>query len=249
MKNFFWLFGNYYGKVFGWKLLAPVHHALINLSCHALGYGNALSSSCSGEKNFVSTIVSKYNPKVIVDVGANVGAYSTLLLEATSATVVAIEPNPHCFEKLQSLPNRVITVNAAVSDVEGSATLSMRSVYDEKASLDKSFGQGEQVSVIVRRLDNLLKEKGFSNVDFVKIDTEGHEREVLLSLGSLRPTIIQFEFNIHHLDRGHTLFSLTEILKGYDFYRLIPHGMLPINPKKFVNNMFMFANIVAIRKQ
>jgi hypothetical protein len=89
-------------------------------------------------------------------------------------------------------------------------------------------------------------------VDFIKVDTEGFEREVFEgmqeTLKRSRPAAVQFEFNALHLWRGHTLLSLSQLLDGYDLYRLLPRGLLHVQPNHFIDNIFIFSNVVAIRK-
>jgi len=64
----------------------------------------------------------------------------------------------------------------------------------------------------------------------------------------LSPKHIQFEFNINHLYRNVTILELSQLLPDYEFYRLIPNGWIKINPAKYLNNIFMFSNYVAVRK-
>ncbi len=118
------------------------------------------------------------------------------------------------------------------------------------ASLHKEIGRGGATPVKTITLDKYFERK-VGVPDFIKIDTEGHEIEVLRGMrkliaeGHLR--CVQFEFNGHHLLRGHTLPMLLELLPGFSFYRLLPHGMLPIDPAKYLDNIFMYCNVVAIR--
>ncbi len=247
MKLLFWKFANYYAKIFGWKFFVPFHHMIINLSLHSLGYGNALSSEFSGEKIFIKRYLSKIKPKLVIDVGANVGNYSRLVLDYVDTKIYALEPNPNCFLRLQELPDTVTKLNVALADFEGKATLHSRNDLDEKATLESKFEGGEETEVEVRRMDCLAKELGIKEVDFVKIDTEGYEKEVILGFGEVKPKIIQFEFNIHHLYKNQTLSDLVKLLSGYKFFRLIPNGLIEINPDKFLDNIFMFSNILAVR--
>lgn len=237
-----------YGKIFGWRFLSPVHHAIVNLSLHALGYGN-LYFNGSGEKWFVTEVLSKSHPKIIIDVGANIGDYSKLLLENTDSRIYAIEPNPHAFKKLSELPERVTKISCAVADKASEAELHFNSTLDEQASLAPIKATGEKVKVRVKTLSDIAKEYSLNNIDFIKIDTEGYEKEVLSGFGDIRPKYIQFEFNINHLHRNTTLLMLTEIIPDYDFYRLLPNGWVKINSKKYLSNVFMFCNIVAVRKE
>ncbi len=253
-RHYFWLFSNLYGYLFGWPFLAPLHRLQLNLSLHALGYDNA---RFTGEEWFIKHVLSHEDTKVCIDVGANVGAYTRMLVRHLDCRVYAIEPSSSSFEALQKNiggDKRVRPLRFAAGDQNGSAILFSRAALSEKATLTPSPQEVSaiQESVEVRTLDSVVKEQSVDRVDFIKIDTEGHEEEVFRgmqeTLKHLRPKFIQFEFNHVHLYRGVTLYRLAQLLEGYDFYRLLPHGMAKIDPQAHVSNIFMFSNIVARRK-
>jgi len=249
MKHLSWIFFNLYGYIFGWRFLAPVHHAVVNLSLHALGYDNAYRERWTGEEWFLKNVVAPYGPRVCLDIGANVGNYSRMLLEHTQARIYAIEPSKSSFESLEILRNpRLVAIKAAVADRVGEGIIHSQGERDVKASLDANVREGIGEKVPVVTIESLAQEHGITEIDFIKIDTEGYEREVLRGLGRHRPRFIQFEFNLHHLYRSCTVFELSGLLKGYDLYRLLPRGMVRIDPRKFIDNIFMFCNIVALRQ-
>lgn len=223
------------------------HRALATLSLHALGYDNP---KFTGEKWFIEKFLPKQSIKVCVDVGANVGNYSALLLRALpEAQVHAVEPSTASFARLtQNLGSngRVSLHKLALADANGHATFYSKEEASEKASLAASSGSLEE-TVEVKTLDTFMQDNIIAEIDFLKVDTEGFEKEVLMG-SSARPKVVQFEFNIDHLRRGVTLLSLTELLPGYSFYRLLPHGLVRIDPTKFVDNIYMFSNIVALRQ-
>ncbi len=250
MRKTFWILTNIYGKLFGWPFFAPFHHAIITFSLHGLGYGNMLRDSWTGEEWFIKNKLVPLKPKVVFDVGANVGSYSKMLLSYTAAAIYAFEPNPSSFKKMSQINSeRLNPVQKAVTDYNGPATLNYKFDFDGMASLDSRIRSGNSVDVTATTLASFAEKEGVTSVDFIKIDTEGHEKEVLSGLGKLKPKYIQFEFNINHLQRDCTFYELTKLLPDYSFYRLLPNGWLAIDPKKYENNIFIFSNIVAVRNE
>ncbi len=248
MKNTFWIVSNYVGYLFGRKFFAPIHHAMINLSLHGLGYDNMYYDAWTGEEWFIKNILVQNNPRVCLDIGANVGKFSELLLKYTQAKIYAAEPSPSSYKELKRLDSRVIPIQTAIADFDGNAFLHSKTPTDTRASLDKNVRGGVETEVPVSTIQSLGVLYNIEEIDFIKIDTEGYEREVLKGLGSYRPKFIQFEFALHHLYRNCTIYELTQLLPEYEFYRLLPHGWLKINPKKYLDNIFMLCNIVAVKK-
>jgi len=254
MKHVFWVFANLYARVFGRRSLAGFHHALVILSLHALGYDNGWRPSFTGEDWFLSHMLKKLDPQVTLDVGASVGNYSKRLLKETYSNVYAFEPTPAAFRELKKLEtnqSRMHAVETAVSNVDGTSMFYLEGERSERNSLSKEgLFEPKPYQVAVTTLDTFTK--SFSRVDFIKVDTEGFEFEVFEgmqeTLKRFRPMAVQFEFNILHLWRGHTVLALSTLLEGYELYRLLPSGLLKTHPDHFVDNIFMFANIVAIRK-
>jgi len=254
-KHYVWLFSNLYGYVLGWAWLAPVHHIFLNLSLHALGYDNA---RFTGEKWFVKRVLARSDVRVAVDIGANVGHYTELLAAHLPATIYAIEPASASFKELQKVAaasgGKVTAINAAVADQDGTGVLYSRHELSEKASLDREPGEHSllQETVPIRTIDSIIAEQALTRVDFIKIDTEGHELEVMRGMQKtllhFKPLYIQFEYNHVHLYKGTSLYELSKQLPGYTFYRLLPHGWTLIDPTKQSSNVYMFCNIVAKRK-
>ena len=65
-------------------------------------------------------------------------------------------------------------------------------------------------------LNQFIKDHHIKRVDYIKIDTEGYELEVIEGadelINKLRPKIIQIEFNWHQLFKGQTIYSLSQKL-------------------------------------
>ncbi len=122
--------------------------------------------------------------ETVVEVGANVGEF-TLMAAQQAAKVFSFEPDPKCFdclrENTQNLTN-VEVVNQAASKANTSETFYLSS-EDADSSLIQPKIYSEKIVIRTLRLDSWMEFKGLSTVDFLKIEAEGAEMEVLEGLG------------------------------------------------------------------
>jgi FkbM family methyltransferase len=141
----------------------------------------------------------KIGRPTVINIGAAIGDVA-LPLTRKWKTVIAIEPTPTTFARLQrnvrqnNLEERIICYQAAVSDVTGERDLV---VYDEPAACelvgdDGRVGFGdrkylERVAVKTWRLDSLLDSLHVSpdDVGLVWSDTQGFESQVMESAPNL----------------------------------------------------------------
>jgi len=137
-----------------------------------------------------------------VDVGAHAGTYS-ILLSHTADRVFAFEPTPHSFEILRSLNSDNLTVyNLALGAADAEMTISLPIVgggIDYALASLRPLGATEfekvaTQTVKVAKFDDFAGEIDFARIDFVKIDVEGFERQVLLGMKHLfeckRPALL-----------------------------------------------------------
>ena len=123
---------------------------------------------------------------VFVDVGAHVGKYALKVADLMKkGLVVAIEPNPENYKallkgiKLNNLKN-VIALNIAAFDKNCWIKLFIGEMSGHH-TLKRDLNMG-YIEVKAKALDNVLKELALNRVDWIKIDVEGAEVEVLKGL-------------------------------------------------------------------
>lgn len=124
----------------------------------------------------------------VVDVGANIGYYSVLLasLVGPSGRVVACEPDPGNAGLLRRAVaengfSHVTVVEAAVTGIEGRATLYQDTSWHGVHSLarENTVNPGDgRVDVATVTLDALMRDMA-APVDFVKMDAQGAEADIL----------------------------------------------------------------------
>ncbi|ELS33692.1 MULTISPECIES: FkbM family methyltransferase [Pseudanabaena] len=126
----------------------------------------------------------------VIDVGANAGVYTFSAAKRVGSTglVLAIEPFSQCVAHLNEtcLINQLDWVKVcagAASDRNGRAKLSLSSASELNELISEEDGQARDESSVEEvecfTLDSLIEKYGVSRVDFLKIDAEGHELQVL----------------------------------------------------------------------
>ncbi|HEX5003428.1 MAG TPA: FkbM family methyltransferase [Bacteroidia bacterium] len=133
--------------------------------------------------------------KQIVDIGSNVGYFSLLAASVTTKNtiIIAYEPSPVTFKKLSEninlnkYENRVVAVQAGLSDQDGSLDLFISSEENSGMTSLVRPGNfsGEIVVVKVLNAQKALTLQGISNPDLIKIDVEGNEMNVIKGLASI----------------------------------------------------------------
>ena len=127
-------------------------------------------------------VIPRFNPRTIVDAGANIGMASILFaLEYPTARIIAIEPEPANFAALvrNTAPYKMITpIQAALWREEGEVTLGASAAHPKGAFRIVENGP-QRVRAIT--IDTVMREAGIDSIDFLKIDIEGAEIEVFES--------------------------------------------------------------------
>jgi FkbM family methyltransferase len=124
------------------------------------------------------------NAKIIVDIGANVGLFSYYArLQAPHSRIIAFEPDPATFSVLEKnvKPSSVQCFHNAVASFDGILEFycSPVSVWSSVYSV-MGAANGQMVKVPTVRLSQFIKQSGINHIDFLKIDVEGSEYDILL---------------------------------------------------------------------
>ena len=164
---------------------------------------------------------------VAADIGANVGALTMLMAKVVGkdGVVLAVEPGPPIFSRLvknlewnPKIKSRVRTVQLGLSDSKGE-------LYwheDPKNRGNAGLLDGYGIPVDVITLDELVSRENVSRLDFVKIDVEGMELEVIKggtrTFQDYKPVIYYETLTAFKQHRGFDIFAeIAKILKSMDY--------------------------------
>lgn len=187
-----------------WLIKFPI------VGCHELTIQEAKFTMCSDGRDSIATtlfwdesafeaqtlaIYQKLLPFIdtILDVGANTGLYGLLALSVDSTKhVYAFEPVPNVFAHLKNnfAVNNFINGYAlpnAVSNSTGQITLHVPQHLNlaSGASAVRQFNRSEDIVVDVISLDQFVEEAQIAQVDFIKIDVELLEAQVIEGAANL----------------------------------------------------------------
>lgn len=244
----------------GKKRFQPFFERLYRISLRGMNYGLGGMIESSGELFIIDYVKQHTNNHVIFDVGANKGQYLESLLNAfgSSATIHSFEPGAGCFIDLQKYRRENVHLHQlALSSSRGSLTLKFdqagsvfASVYDQdEAVIQKALTRTETIDTIT--LDEFCAENDINHIDFLKIDVEGHELDVLKGAEGMinrgKVKYIQFEFGPSSIAAKVYMRDFFKILSGYDIYRVLSDGIYKIE-YDMMKEIFLTSNYFAIRK-
>jgi FkbM family methyltransferase len=119
-----------------------------------------------------------------LDIGANIGLTTIALANNCQAKkILAIEPVSEAFNYLNSNISKHASDRASAINIALGRKRASINMFVNSANLATSFvteqGQIDELPVQLFTLDELIAEQQLTQLDFVKIDVEGYELEVL----------------------------------------------------------------------
>lgn len=221
-----------------------------------IAYGILANGDVESSDTRVVLSVLKHIPKdfVFYDIGSNTGWYSLVAATVGNAGYVysfePLEEHVLCERESVTLNRKddyVSVFEIALSDASGKSIIRLAGSGTslEHDFLEADFGKRE---VQVEKLDIFKKKEALKNPDFIKIDVEGHEYQVLLgakkTLEESHPALfIEIAKTIkkrRFINKNFTLiFSFLASL-GYEAYIAEPRGVRKYNPEENPDNVYMY---------
>ena len=196
---------------------------------------------------------------LFVDVGANVGEWTTSVLEkAPSARGIVLDPSTEAYDELQRTLGsaRVEVLHAAAGDVAGRQTFYQEPRAGRTSSLYAAAAAVERTAheVDVVTLDQLVAAGGVERIDLLKIDAEGHDLRILEGshrlLTEQRVGVVQFEYNVAWQYAGCRLKDAEHLLQrlGYRMLLLKNNGVYTF-PYDIYGDFYHYANFIGVSRR
>ena len=182
------------------------------------------------------------HPLGFIDVGARGGAHAVIAPLGELASVLAFEPDPEEFSKLQRTMHHVepwaLSHKAGIAEFKvfncltNSSLLRPNELYTKRYSMKTKWTTVKTVRVQTTTLDKILfgprkRERHWG--EFVKLDTQGTEHDILRGAARTlkeRTVAVLCEVEFFPIYKGQKLFSEVELFlrkMGFSFYGL--HGL------------------------
>ena len=216
-----------------------------------------------GEVRVIKNIISK--GYVVFDVGANVGDWTAKVLsQGHDVEVHLFEPIPHVYKKLiQNLDKQLNFNNLGVGQKEEVKTFyyyeanPLLSTFYRRVDVEKQgwLNPPKEITVLTTTIDNYCQRHGIKRINFIKIDVEGGELDVLYGakyfLETGRVDYLQFEYGGTYIDSKITLKEAFEYLQKfrYSIFKILP-DRLEYKPTFLPEDEnFEFSNFLAVNER
>lgn len=203
---------------------------------------------------------------VIFDVGAFIGNWSQICFQLKPDVHIHLfEPFKNSFNQLKKKfqDNKNITLNnVALGEREGEKKFyinktcsSLNSMYLRKDLYNKSLEHTHKELVFETTLDKYCDQEKISNVDYMKIDVEGNELNVLKGskriLKNQSIKFIQFEYGGCNIESKTYFKDIYKFLRNYNYYvyKIYPKKIMLIDKYYTGLDNFQLQNFIASREQ
>lgn len=254
--------------IFSRMIFQRIWQKLFYLSLKGMNYGYSDSPLSSGEKWVINIIIKpKRNEKVrdlnLFNVGANNGQYCDLLIEIlgdsiTNFKIYLFEPQEECIAILKRKYESFTNIH--INGIGLGEVAENKEIFSEKrdsvqASLIKNpFSKNAiQRTISISTIDIFCKENHIEKIDFLIMDVEGYEMNVLMGAENLLANnsidFIQFEHgSINSIKNKKYLLDFFEILPNHNIYHLKQDGITKLKYKPELE-IFYNTNYLAFVKE
>ena len=168
---------------------------------------------------------------IVVDIGANFGAFIKLAIDSGCKEIYSCEPNPNCNNAIEKLynKNKNLHINRyAISNFNGFTELSIpleclgnssaigkltESTVDSEFNYLENFAFHTTVETIT--FQDFIKKNNLLKIDYLKVDCEGGENFIFneMNIKYIRDNVNKIAIEYHNKYRFH----LYDLLKNFGF--------------------------------
>jgi FkbM family methyltransferase len=250
-------------RLFNRQEFQPLFEKIHSYSLVMQNYWNGAHFEKSGELFLLKLIKNKLDgSSVVFDVGANIGKYALELSKENGfiQKIYCFEPVTKTFEILRETTagcSKIECVKVGFGSKESEVEIfiekdgsGLNSLYDNNPLT--TYNKTEKIKI--ETIDGFASAHNIGKIDFLKIDVEGHELEVLKGahgmLKNQHIKMIQFEMGECNIASRTFFYDFYQILnKDYNLYRILPTGLRKIDGYSPIKEVFACINYVAILKK
>lgn len=227
----------------------------INLSKYQLYYidsASLYSQYIEIVNNNIYAFSENAEPKYIIDCGANIGLSALYFNNKyPNSEIIAFEPHPDIFEILEKNTQNnknIKCIQSAIWNKEG--IIKFNSINSDASSITQNINNSKSIEVKTEQLKKYLNK----SVDFLKIDIEGAEYEVIMDIKDELKQVKNIFIEYHCNDLSNKKLSyIIQILTETNFKYYITPESFPVSPfknkdKEKNSNYYYQINIFGFKK-
>lgn len=193
-----------------------------------------------------------------IDIGANYGLYASAMASSLTGEgkLWCFEPTPNTAAALRNtiaknaFEDTVEVIEAGLSDHEGEASFFMAPNAELNSLTRDENSDMEEVTIKLRTMDECAKSFGWPAIDFIKLDAEGEEINILKGgedfFASQSPVVM---FELKHGNQVNMPLIDAFKTRGYGVYCLVPglDVLAPFDEEQNVDGFLL--NLFAIKEE
>lgn len=227
------------------KIVGIKHLLKYNLGgVKPIGVGGHMFQYTDYIKNYTSLEV-----RNVFEIGANYAQDALVCAEefhVDSKNVYVFEAHPEIYKSVKQL-HEFQCYNYAVYNTTGTMKFGLCRVDDQNTGTsslmdNEKWKYEKYVDVKTIRMDEFLKEKGISNVDFLKLDVEGANWEVLDGFGDMLECIGAIQTEAEHLSvykKGKLFKDIQRLLESVGFQMVLYERYGVQSDSLWIHNNFL----------
>jgi FkbM family methyltransferase len=241
------------------------NHQTAGVSVNNLNNGESINNY---ELKIIENFIASGN--VVFDIGANIGSWTNQVLNiCPDVQIHLFEPAPPIYQTLiQNLAERIKSGQLVLNNLAIAHQPEIREFYYyEKSSgwstfhrrfeIEKQYNiqSPQPFQVLTATLDDYIQTRGIKRINFLKIDTEGGELEVLRGATNLlqkgKVDYIQFEYGGTFVDANITLKQVFEHLQKfrYTIFKILPAALQPLPQFSPEYENYEYSNFLAVNER